>query len=506
MQTEKSQNTRAIVLDMLMEISLGKSFSHIVIKNVLDKYNYMDAKEKAFIKRLTEGTLERQIQLDYIIDSFSGTPVRRMKPFIRCLLRMSVYQLLFMERIPDSAVCNEAVKLAEKRKFHALKGFVNGVLRSIARNKNSIVYPGREDELEKYLSVVYSMPEWIVKLWLNDYGMQTTEEMLKSLLEEHPVTVRLRESLSEQEKKAAVQELKESGVGMLRHPYLPYAYVLTHTEGLGSLEAFRSGKITVQDVSSMFVAECAGIKVGDRVLDVCAAPGGKSLHAADKLLAAEQKKTAATAKPEESGGTELTENAAHEQVKEGPIEEGHIEARDISEDKTDKIQENIDRLGLNNISVKVQDASVWDEASAETADVLFLDVPCSGLGVIGKKRDIKYKADPDKLPELVTLQKEILKTCVPYVKKGGTLIFSTCTVHKEENENLLSYLLSEFPLEPVSLDEHLPKELRSETTAKGYLQFLPGLHQTDGFFLAKLRRVDGGMSHNPIMEKNNAAI
>lgn len=464
MQTEKSRNTRAIVLDMLMEISAGKSFSHIVIKNVLDKYNYMDAKEKAFIKRLTEGTLERQIQLDYIIDSFSSTPVRKMKPLIRCLLRMSVYQLLFMEHIPDSAVCNEAVKLAEKRKFHALKGFVNGVLRSIARNRNHIVYPGRENEPEKYLSVVYSMPEWIVRLWLNDYGMQTTEEMLKSLLEEHPVTVRLRESLSEQEKKAALQELKESGAGMLRHPYLPYAYVLTHTEGLGSLEAFQSGKITVQDVSSMFVAECAGIEAGDRVLDVCAAPGGKSLHAADKLLAA-----------------------------------GHVEARDISEEKTDKIQENIDRLGLNNISVKVQDASVWDEASAETADVLFLDVPCSGLGVIGKKRDIKYKADPKKLPELVTLQKEILKTCVPYVKKGGTLMFSTCTIHKEENENLLSYLLSEFPLEPVSLDEHLPKELQSETTAKGYLQFLPGLHQTDGFFLAKLRRVDGGMSHNPII-------
>lgn len=451
-QTVKSQNTRAIVLDMLMEITTGKSFSHIVIKNVLDKYNYMDAKEKAFIKRLTEGTLERQLQIDYVIDSFSNIPVKKMKPLIRCLLRMSVYQLLFMEHIPDSAVCNEAVKLAEKRKFHALKGFVNGVLRNIARNRSSIVYPDREKEPEKYLSVVYSMPEWIVKLWLNDYGIRTTEVMLKALLEEHPVTVRLRESLSEQEKTAAVKERKESGSGLLRHPYLPYAYVLTHTEGLGSLEAFRSGKITVQDVSSMFVAECAGIRTGDKVLDVCAAPGGKSLHAADK----------------------------------GAI----VEARDISEEKADKIRENVERLGLTNISVKVQDASVQDEASAETADILFLDVPCSGLGVIGKKRDIKYKADPAKLPELWKLQKEILKACVPYVKKGGTLMFSTCTIHKEENENLLAYLLADFPLEAVSLDEYLPMALRSETTAKGYLQFLPGIHQTDGFFLAKLRRVD----------------
>lgn len=450
MQTGKSQNTRAIVLDMLLEITSGKNFSHIVIKNVLDKYNYMDVKEKAFIKRLTEGTLERQIQLDYIIDSVSSVPVKKMKPLIRCLLRMSVYQLLFMEHIPDSAVCNEAVKLAEKRKFHSLKGFVNGVLRSIARNRDGIVYPDKEKEPERYLSVLYSMPEWIVRLWLDSYGAGITEEILKALLAEHPVTVRLRESLSKQDKEEALKELQESGSGAIPHPYLSYAYILPHTEGLRSLEAFLKGRITVQDVSSMFAAECAGIQEGDRVLDVCAAPGGKSLHAADKL--------------------------------------GCVEARDISEEKAEKIRENVKRLGISNITVKVQDASKTDEKSVETADVLFLDVPCSGLGVIGKKRDIKYKADPQKLPELLVLQKEILKACVPYVKKGGTVMFSTCTIHKEENENLLSYLLSEFPLEAVSLDEHLPKELQSGTTAKGYLQFLPGIHKTDGFFLAKLRR------------------
>lgn len=457
MTKEASRGTRAIVLDMLMEITSGQSYSHMVIKNVLDKYNYMDAQEKAFVKRLTEGTLERQIQLDYILNQFSKTPVTKMKPLIRNLLRMSVYQLLFMDRIPDSAVCNEAVRLAEKRKFYTLKGFVNGVLRNIARNKENIRYPDREKEPLSYLSVMYSMPEWIVKMWMADYGTETTERMLEALLQEHPVTIRLRENLTESEKTSVLDGLKAAGAELRQHPYLPYAFVLTHAEGMNNLAPFREGKIYVQDVSSMFVAECADIRPGDRVLDVCAAPGGKSLHAADKLLA--------------DGDTR-----------------GCVEARDVSEEKTELIRQNVERLGLSNVTVRVQDAAVADVSAVESADVLLMDVPCSGLGVIGKKRDIKYNADPEKLPELVKLQKDILRTCIPYVKKGGTILFSTCTIHRAENEELLQWMLQEFPLSLQSLDEFLPAELHGETTAKGYLQFLPGIHQTDGFFLAKLRR------------------
>ncbi|MBO5292004.1 MAG: 16S rRNA (cytosine(967)-C(5))-methyltransferase RsmB [Lachnospiraceae bacterium] len=457
MTKEASRGTRAIVLDMLMEITSGQSYSHMVIKNVLDKYNYMDAQEKAFVKRLTEGTLERQIQLDYILNQFSKTTVTKMKPLIRNLLRMSVYQLLFMDRIPDSAVCNEAVRLAEKRKFHTLKGFVNGVLRNIARNKENIRYPDREKEPLSYLSVMYSMPEWIVKMWMADYGTETTERMLEALLQEHPVTIRLRENLTESEKTSVLDGLKAAGAELRQHPYLPYAFVLTHAEGMNKLAPFREGKIYVQDVSSMFVAECAGIRPGDRVLDVCAAPGGKSLHAADKLLAV--------------GDTR-----------------GCVEARDVSEEKTELIRQNVERLGLSNVMVRVQDAVVAEVSSEESADVLLMDVPCSGLGVIGKKRDIKYNADPERMPELVKLQKDILRACIPYVKKGGTILFSTCTIHRAENEELLQWMLQEFPLSLQSLDEFLPAELHGETTSKGYLQFLPGIHQTDGFFLAKLRR------------------
>ena len=456
MMTEQKINTRALVLDMLMEITAGRGYSHIVIRSVLEKYNYLDVQEKAFIKRLTEGTLERMLQIDYCIDMVSKVPVKKMKPLIRNLLRMSVYQLLFMDMVPDSAVCNEAVKLAEKRKFGQLKGFVNGVLRSIARQKEDIRYPDEKQAPAAFLSVFYSMPLWIVELWLTEYGAERTKIILKALLEEHPVTVRLEENLPETEKEAVLNKLRTVCSEMEPHPYLPYAFVLKGVEGMNGLTAFREGKLYVQDVGFMFAVECAGIQKGDRVLDICAAPGGKALHAASKLILA--------------GG-------------------GIVEARDVSEDKAALIEENRKRMGLDNIVVKVQDATAYDGASEETADVLLADIPCSGLGVIGKKRDIKYNVKPENMKELLELQKKILSNAARYVKRGGTMIFSTCTIHREENEGLLEWFLEQFPFELQSLDDCLPMELQNETTQKGYIQLLPGIHKTDGGFLAKLKRV-----------------
>ena len=211
------ENTREIILDMLMEITAQKEYSHKVIGQVLDKYNYMSGQDKAFMKRVTEGTIERQIQIDYILNSFSSVKVNKMKPLIRNLLRMSVYQLLFMESIPDSAVCNEAVKLATKRKFHNLKGFVNGVLRNVARNKESVQYPDKEKEPVTALSVLYSCPEWIVEMWLKEYGMETCERMLQALLEIHPVTIRMDETLTEKEQKEVFSELESKAKKVEHH-------------------------------------------------------------------------------------------------------------------------------------------------------------------------------------------------------------------------------------------------------------------------------------------------
>lgn len=454
-------NVRELILDMLVEILEKGTYSHLVIRDVLNKYDYMDSRDKAFVKRVTEGTIERLIQIDYILNQFSKVAVSKMKPLIRNLMRMSVYQLLYMDSIPDSAVCNEAVKLAGKRGFKGLSGFVNGVLRNIARNKQNISYPDREKEKCRYFSVYYSMPEWLITMWLDAYGEEKTVCILESLLEEHPVTVRLKESLDEEKKEKWLAELSAVGVRVKRHSYLPYAYQLFDVEGVQNLPGYKEGYFAVQDVSSMLVAEAAesgrqrqAAESMQEVLavDVCAAPGGKSLHIAEKL----------------SG-------------------QGKVFSRDLSEYKVSLIRDNIERMGYKNIDTKVQDASVLDEGLIGKADVVLADLPCSGLGVIGKKRDIKYRISKESLKELEALQRQILDVVWQYVKPGGTLIYSTCTINSGENEQMVEWFLKEHPFVLENLSTCLPEQLREEAK-KGMLQLLPGIHETDGFFLARLRR------------------
>lgn len=451
MKTENAVNTRALVLDMLLELERGGEYGNLLLKSVLDKYDYLDGRDKAFIKRLTEGVLERRIQLDYVLGQFSKMPVNKCKPLIRCLLRMGAYQILFMDNIPDSAACNEAVKLAESRHFHQLKGFVNGVLRSLSRGKETLVWPDREKEPCRYFSILYSMPEWIVRMWLEDYGAKDTECMLQALLEPRPVTIRLSERLSGREKEELLLSLEECGAHPAAHPYLDYAYTLGKTEGIASLPGFAEGKFAVQDVSSMLVTECAlaGRENTEFLLDVCAAPGGKAVHAADRLH-----------------GT------------------GRVQARDISDYKAGLIRENACRMGLDNLEVCIWDALVPDESMKEKADVVLADLPCSGLGVIGRKPDIKYRVTPESLQEVAALQRRILTNAAMYVKPGGRLVYSTCTVNKAENEEQAAWFASHFPFALQSLDAGLPEACQSPETEAGMCQLLPGIHKTDGFFIA----------------------
>lgn len=445
-------NTREIVLDILLELSGQTEYSNVLIGAALNKYDYLDSKEKAFIKRVSEGTIERRIYLDYVLDLYSKTPVTKMKPLIRELLRMSVYQLLFMEHIPAAAVCSEAVKLAKKRRFQNLQGYVNGVLRNIARGREDIALPDREKDLSAYLSVRYSMPPWLVTHFSECYGEGACEKILQAYLERGAVSVRLDERLSENEREAILASWEKDGVTVKKHPYLPYAYGLQGVSGIRSLAGYQEGRFTVQDVSSMLVAEAAGIRPGDTVIDVCAAPGGKALHAAAKL-----------------NGT------------------GEVIACDVSSHKTDKIEENLTRLGMENVSIRVQDARMRDDSLVGKADVLLADVPCSGLGVIGHKQDIKYRVTKASLEEIQVLQKEIVTNVIDYIKPGGILMYSTCTMNPGENEEMAAWICETFGLEPVSMEDRLPAVIAKEA-GYGMLQLLPGVHETDGFFLAKFRK------------------
>lgn len=445
-------NIREVVLDILLELSSQNEYSNILISRALEKYNDLDGKEKAFIKRVSEGTLERRIQIDFVLEQFSTVPVKKMKPLIRELMRMSCYQILFMENIPDAAVCNEAVKLAKKRKFQSLQGYVNGVLRAIVRGKEKIIYPDRQTAYHDYLSVCYSMPLWLVEHFCNAYGDERCELILQSFLQPGAVSVRFQETLDDKERERLIKVWQQEGVEVCKSTYLPYAVEIEKSDGIRNLAGYGEGAFAVQDVSSMLVVEAVGIKAGDTIIDVCAAPGGKALHAAAKLA-----------------GT------------------GQVIACDVTPYKADKIEENRDRLHMTNVSVKVRDARITDEELVGQADVLLADVPCSGLGVIGKKQDIKYRVTPESLQQVIALQKEIVGNVVQYLKPDGIMMYSTCTMNPAENEKMVRWICDKYDMEQVSMAPYMPEALKEEAD-KGYIQLLPGVHKTDGFFLAKLRK------------------
>ena len=421
-----STNTRELALDMLLAIDRDGQYSHLVLRDVLDKYQYLSKQERAFLTRLTEGTVERMLTLDYVIDQFSKTKVKKMKPLIRELMRLSVYQIMYMDGVLDAAVCNEAVKLARKRGFSGLSGFVNGVLRSVARGWKDVAFQNE--------SVRYSVPEWIIDGWNADYGRDVTEKMLEAFMQPAKITVRTNTQ------KCTPEELKDrlsqEGVTVEAIEGISYAFALSGFDYLAGLGSFQDGWFYVQDISSMTVAHAADPKKGDYIIDVCAAPGGKSSHLAELLDGS-----------------------------------GMVEARDLTEYKVGLIEENILRHDLHNMKAVQQDATLFDEASVEKADILICDLPCSGLGVIGRKSDIRYKMTAEKAHDLAVLQQEMLDTVWKYVKRGGKLIYSTCTIHKEENEDNVAAFLQKHP----------------QFTLVEQRQIFP-MEGSDGFFVAKMIR------------------
>lgn len=444
-------NEREIILDILMEVIEGGKYSHIVLRETLDKYQFADKKKRAFITRVTEGTIEHMIELDYIINQYSKVKVKKMKPLIRNLIRSAVYQMKYMDSVPNSAVCNESVKLAVKRGFGGLRGFVNGVLRNISRNLDSVKLPGKE-EGALYYSVKYSLPEWIVERWLKQYGEETLVSMGEAFLAEGKTTIRV--NTSKCTKEELISMLESEGVTVENHPYLPYALEISRYDSLYFLNSFQMGLFQVQDISSMLVSEIANPKCGNYIIDVCAAPGGKALHMADKL---------------EGTGT--------------------VEARDLTDYKISLIHQNVERSQMRNINAVKWDATILDESVIEKADIVIADLPCSGLGVMGKKTDLKYRIKQEDLTALAQLQKDILKNVCQYVKKDGVLVYSTCTINEEENEDNVDFIIEELGLEVVDIKPFLCEELKSWVSSKGGLQLVPGIHHSDGFFIAAFKKI-----------------
>ena len=300
-------NEREIVLDMFLSLKDGKP-GHIVLKDTLDNYLYLDKASRGFITRLYEGSIEKMIYLDFVINSFSKTPVKKLKPIIKILMETAIYQIFFMDRVPDSAAINEAVKLAKKRGLAGLSGFVNGVLRNIARNKEDIALPDKDKEYIRYLEVKYSMPKEVTEHFIEEYGNVQAEEILETFEKKQPIVARVNGTRLTREE--LVKTLTEEDVKVSTDTVFPESLKILELDSLNFLESFENGDFVIQDESSQFIGKIAELPLNAKVLDICAAPGGKTLLMAEK--------------PE--------------------VEK--IIACDISERKTGLIEENINRLGI----------------------------------------------------------------------------------------------------------------------------------------------------------------
>lgn len=458
------ENTRLLALEVLVEVEKKNTFVKDALNKLLFQKQFASKQDRAFISRLVEGVTENQVKLDYVINQVSNTPVNKCKPLIRCLLRMTVYQILYMDSVPAEAACDEAVKLAKKKGFRNLTGFVNGVLRNVVRQKDSIVFPAKEDNFPLYLSISYSMPLWIVERMIGWYGEELTEKMLETFLDEDDLTIRVNGNLTTKED--LIKKLEEKDIRVSMGYYLDEALHLKNINYVGRIPGFKQGEFFVQDESSMLLYHVANpeqelanrksVKTQDsslKMLDLCAAPGGKTTHFAQKL------------------GSQV-----------------FVEARDLSQKKVDLIDENIERLGLENVETVVWDALVPDDSKKEWADIVIADLPCSGLGILSKKNDIKYHISKEQLLELSNLQKTILTNAASYVKPGGLLLYSTCTINPAENADNARWFLEHLDFTKEDITDCIPEELRDNMIDDYMLQLLPGVVECDGFFIAKFRK------------------
>lgn len=408
----------------------------------------MEGREAALATQLCFGVVQNQLLLDFYLSKFSNIPLRRMESKVVQALRLGLYQMLFLSRIPQSAAVNSSVELTRTHcKNPRAPGMVNAILRSLQRNLNQLPTIPQNDPAE-YLSILYSHPVWLVEELLPLLGSEGTAEYLQANNSQPPITAMVNTTKATTQQVA--QLLAEQGVEVASHPWLEDCLILNKTGNLERLDAYQQGLFYVQDPASRLMALASGAAPGMRVLDVCAAPGGKSFAAAIQM-----------------------EN------------QGEVISCDLHPHKKKLIQAGTDRLGLSIIKPMTADGKVRREEWVSAFDLVLVDAPCSGLGVIRKKPDIRYK-DPEPLADLPQVQEAILENAAGYVKTGGVLMYSTCTIVPRENGEIVAAFLKKHP-EFVREAFILPGP--AGEVSEGEITLWPQVHQTDGFFICKLRKV-----------------
>lgn len=430
-------NVRETALRVLYEVDVNKAYSNRELLGVLNK-NDQDARDKALLYELVFGVIKNRLKLDYIISLFSKIKLKKISPWVINILRLGIYQILFLDKIPDSAACNECVKLTNKYSNQGSRGFVNGMLRNVSRRKDNISYPDKNGDMIKYFSVMYSFPEWMAEKLILQYGEEKAENFMRECNLPHPLYVRVNTLKTNAEE--LIQKFEACGICAEKTDLQNLLKISKNTD-LTKLDEYRSGLFSLQNISSKKAIDVLAPKKGDTVFDLCAAPGGKSCAAAEQM-----------------------EN------------EGEILSFDIYEHKIKLIENSAKRLGIDIIKAEVSDAQIKNDKLIQKADKVIVDAPCSGIGTIHKKPDIKWTREENDILELSKIQKNILLCASEYVKPKGELLYSTCTVFEEENEKITGEFLKNHPDFEKIYEE----------------QILTGKDGETGFYICKMKRLDGG--------------
>ena len=439
-------NVRNIAYHVLYRVLYEDAYSAIAINNAV-REEKLSGVDVSFLSALVYGVLERKLTLEFIIRQYSSIRIKKIEKGTLIVLYLGMYQLIYMDKVPDSAAVNESVKLCKQLKLYKSSGFVNAILRNFVRADKAYRLPDRQN-IVKYCSVVYSCPESMVTELIATYGDDLTEKALQGILGRPPITVRVNTLKTD---KAALQSaLTAQGVIVNDISFLENSLNLSATGSLEKIPEFRQGHFFVEDAASQLCAEILGAQPGETIADVCAAPGGKSLYSAIRM-----------------------ENR------------GEIYSYDIHEHKIKLMRENADRLGVSIMHTAIRDAA--SNHRLPVCDRILCDVPCSGWGILRRKPEIRYKTDTN-IDILPNLQYSILCMSVENLPADSVLVYSTCTLRKEENHDIIRRFLEEHPDfigEPIDLPDGIEHIIEEEPYC---LTLLPGVYDTDGFFIAKLRR------------------
>ncbi len=442
-----AKNPREIAMNILVDINENKAYSNIILNKYLERD--IDPRDENFIREIVYGVLENKLYIDYIISKASKVKIKKIHYNILEILRIGIYQIMFMDKVPESAAVNESVKLAKKYGHRGTIGYVNGVLRGIIRNKEELKNIDVQDKID-YISIKYSHPRFMVERWSKEYGVEFTEELCKSNNKTPLLNIRV--NTLKIEKEELKDRLSKIGFKVKYGEYAKDSLIVENPQGIIETREFKNGLFTVQDESSMLVSQVMNPREGSVVLDVCAAPGGKSTHMG-----------------------QIMKN------------QGRIISRDVFKHKIGLIKDNANRLGIDIIKTEVFDALNRDESLANKVDYCLLDAPCSGLGLIRRKPEIKWNRYEKDIEELSKLQYRIINNVKEYLKIGGILVYSTCTIEKEENILLIQRFLRENPnFKLVNMEDRFNNKRDLDTLKDGYIQLFPNIHGTDGFFIAKM--------------------